>query len=119
MDRHTFCERLKKARKKANITQDEVAKVLAIPTSAVSAMENGQRKVEVLELDKLARLYSTNISYFFDQIEKDNTNPINERLSNICNLLSKAPLAFQRAIECAIIGFFDNNKNSGTDYEKE
>jgi transcriptional regulator with XRE-family HTH domain len=46
------------------LKQDEVARHLGIPRSALSNIEAGQRKVEALELTRLAKLYQRPVSWF-------------------------------------------------------
>ena len=59
-----FVERLKKARKEANFTQVEVAKKLKRPQSYISNVENGQQRVDVIELQRFAKFYGKSINYF-------------------------------------------------------
>ena len=59
-----FLARLVRARKAAGLTQWEVARVLRLPQSRVSRMESGERRVDVIELSELARLYHRPLSYF-------------------------------------------------------
>jgi transcriptional regulator with XRE-family HTH domain len=66
-DRKTLGDRLREAREYLGFSQDEVAKYLGAPRSALSLMETGQRKVEVIELKKLASLYKKSVSYFTDE----------------------------------------------------
>lgn len=54
--------RLRKARSTAGFSQEEIAQYLEIGRSAVSALENGRRKVSGLELRRLARVYGTGVS---------------------------------------------------------
>jgi len=63
-ERTAFGLRLKEAREYLELSQDEVARELGIPRTAISLMESGQRKVEALELQKLARLYEKPVGYF-------------------------------------------------------
>jgi len=63
-ERSEFARRLKEAREYLELSQDEVARELGIPRTAISLMESGQRKVEALELQKLARLYERPVGYF-------------------------------------------------------
>ena len=56
--------RLRDARKYLGLKQEEVAAHLKIPRSALSDIENGQRRVEALELTRLAKLYGQHLSYF-------------------------------------------------------
>ena len=55
--------RLRQAREYLNFSQEEVAVALGVPRPAVTNMEAGSRKVESLELDKLARLYGRSVTY--------------------------------------------------------
>jgi transcriptional regulator with XRE-family HTH domain len=61
-DRAALADRLREAREYLGFSQDDVAKSLNIPRSAVSLMENGQRKVEALELKALAKIYQTTVA---------------------------------------------------------
>jgi transcriptional regulator with XRE-family HTH domain len=63
-DRKTLGERLREAREYLGFSQEEVARFLGVPRSALSLMEAGQRKVDAIELKKLAGLYKRPISYF-------------------------------------------------------
>lgn len=63
-ERAEMARRLKEAREYLELPQDEVARELGIPRTAISLMESGQRKVEALELQKLARLYQRPAGYF-------------------------------------------------------
>ena len=57
--RETLSARLKEAREYRGFSQEEVARHLGVPRTAVSLMENGSRRVEALELRRLANLYQT------------------------------------------------------------
>src|SRR5438093_7701399 len=63
-DRKELGERLRDAREYLGFSQDQVATFLGISRSALSLMETGQRKVEALELKKLAGLYKRTVGYF-------------------------------------------------------
>jgi len=56
--------RLREAREFANLSQAFVSEQTGISRSAISEMERGQRKVESLELKRLAALYRMPIEYF-------------------------------------------------------
>lgn len=56
--------RLKEAREYLELSQEEVARELGVPRTAISLMESGQRKVNALELQRLARLYQRPVGYF-------------------------------------------------------
>jgi transcriptional regulator with XRE-family HTH domain len=59
-----FLVRLIAARTMARYSQGEVAKALGMPQSRLSRMESGERRVDVIELDDLARFYGKPLSYF-------------------------------------------------------
>lgn len=61
--------RLRDLREYLNFSQQYVAERTGIPRSAVSDIERGSRKVDSLELEKLARLYSYPVAYFLDADE--------------------------------------------------
>ncbi|WP_221361496.1 helix-turn-helix domain-containing protein [Streptomyces beigongshangae] len=62
-------QRLKATREYLGLSQQQVAERTGIVRSAVSDIERGVRKVEVMELQKLARLYRLPASYFLDEEE--------------------------------------------------
>lgn len=69
-------ERLRIAREYVGLSQEEVAKHLGIPRSALSNVEAGQRKLDTLELTKLAKLYQRPITWITGEgspvsVEKD------------------------------------------------
>ena len=59
-----FVGRLRKARLEAGLTQAQIAKKLGRPQSHISIVESGQQRVDVIELQRFARLYGKNIVYF-------------------------------------------------------
>ena len=63
-DRKGLAERLREAREYLGFSQEEVANFLGIARSALSNIETGQRRVEALELKKLASLYKRPVSFF-------------------------------------------------------
>jgi len=63
-DHKDLIERLKKARQEAGLDQVEVAKKLGRSQSYLSKIESGQRKIDVVQLKKFAKLYKKDINYF-------------------------------------------------------
>jgi transcriptional regulator with XRE-family HTH domain len=59
-----FLKRLKQARLDAELTQEEVAKLLSRPQSFISKSESGERRVDFVELLHLAKIYKKPISFF-------------------------------------------------------
>jgi len=64
-----LARRLREAREYLNLSQQFVADRTGIPRSAVSDIERGARKVDSLELRKLARLYMFPVGYFLGEEE--------------------------------------------------
>lgn len=60
----TIVEQLKKARKEAKLDQKTTAKRLKRTQSYVSKMENGQCRLDVIQLKEIAKAYKKNLSYF-------------------------------------------------------
>ncbi|MEZ5972605.1 MAG: helix-turn-helix transcriptional regulator [Hyphomonadaceae bacterium] len=67
-DRALLGARLREAREYLELSQDEVAKALDVPRSAISLIEAGQRKVDALELKQLAEIYQRPVGYFTGEI---------------------------------------------------
>lgn len=59
-----FVQKLRQARLDANLTQVEAGKRLKKPQAYISKIERGERRVDAVELDELAKLYDKNINYF-------------------------------------------------------
>ena len=60
-------EKLKMARQEAHLKQRDVAQVLNVSISVVSALESGHRKVDAMELFRLSKLYGKPMHWFFDE----------------------------------------------------
>jgi transcriptional regulator with XRE-family HTH domain len=58
-----LAERLREAREYVGMSQDEAAVVLGISRPAVTLIESGGRKVEAVELGKLAALYGKDVDW--------------------------------------------------------
>jgi transcriptional regulator with XRE-family HTH domain len=63
-------ERLRATRDYLGMSQQHVSDMTGIPRSAVSDIERGARRVDSLELKKLARLYMRPVSYFLAKEEE-------------------------------------------------
>ncbi len=59
-----FVGRLKEARLEAGLTQVQVAKKLKRPQSHISNIESGQQRVDVIELQRFAKICGKDIKYF-------------------------------------------------------
>ncbi|MGH7206326.1 MAG: helix-turn-helix domain-containing protein [Nitrospiraceae bacterium] len=64
IDRQQLGDRLRKTREYLGLSQEEVAKRIGIPRSALSNIESGQRGIDALELRKIAELYKLPLAHF-------------------------------------------------------
>src|SRR5262245_8399422 len=55
-------ERLRLARESANITQADAAEEIKVARTTIVAMEQGQRRIRAIELQRLAKLYRTSVN---------------------------------------------------------
>lgn len=62
-DAQKLARRLREAREFTNLSQQFVAEQTGIPRSAISDIERGTRRVESLELKRLAALYRMPVDY--------------------------------------------------------
>ncbi len=61
-----FLECLRKARLEKGLTQKQVAERLNRPQSYVAKCENGERRVDIVELAEFATLYEKPLTYFLE-----------------------------------------------------
>ena len=62
-----FGIRLKKLRKKNNLSQEKLASILKITAGAVGNYERGERDISVTELNKLADLFGVELSDLLEE----------------------------------------------------
>lgn len=79
--------RLKEAREYLGLSQQFVSEQTGISRVAISQIENGKRKVDSLELEKLASVYKYPVSYFLSQ--KNDEEPIIKLLARATKDLSR------------------------------
>lgn len=115
MDRKTFCKKIKEARLRAKIKQEEAAAILAVSKSTISEIESGKRKLDVMEFFELSKLYKTDIKSFFEPefTEKTNKSAVSKEA---LRLFEKAPIKIQNALAYAMIGFLKQGQM--LDYEQ-
>lgn len=75
IERRQLGEKLRQAREYVGYSQDEVAAVLRLPRTAITNVESGQRKVEAIELKRLAELYRRSVAYFTGETEAADALP--------------------------------------------
>lgn len=86
-DRQGLGAKLREAREYLRLSQDEVARALDLPRSAVSLMETGQRKVEAIELKRLADIYQRPIAFFTG--EAGEPSPMPETVRHLARAAAK------------------------------
>jgi len=69
-------DRLREARKYLGLKQEEVATYLKIPRTALTDIENGQRRVGAIELTRLAKLYRQPVAFFTGEDEASASLPV-------------------------------------------
>lgn len=74
--RQEMGERLREARRYLGLKQDEVAQYLKIQRTALSEIEAGNRRVEALELNRLAKLYRQPVAYFIGEDDAAGSLPV-------------------------------------------
>jgi transcriptional regulator with XRE-family HTH domain len=74
-ERRRLGEKLRQAREYLGFSQDEVATFLKVPRTAITHIEGGQRRVEALELKRLAELYRQPVGYFTGEDEASASLP--------------------------------------------
>ncbi|MFI5882040.1 helix-turn-helix domain-containing protein [Streptomyces sp. NPDC051554] len=89
-------ERLKTTRDYLGMSQQYVSDNTGIPRSAISDIERGARRVDSLELKKLARLYRQPVSYFL--AEEEDADPGEHVLAGLPRALAGLTNGDQRAV---------------------
>ncbi|MCK5122535.1 MAG: helix-turn-helix transcriptional regulator [Candidatus Pacebacteria bacterium] len=63
-DHKYLVKQLKNARKEIGLDQGEVARLLDKTQSYISKIESGQRRIDVIRLKELAKIYKKDVNYF-------------------------------------------------------
>ena len=71
IDAVTLGARLREARTNTRLTQDEAAKALGLPRTAIVHIEAGNRSVSTLELAKFAQIYRRPAASFFTETQAE------------------------------------------------
>ena len=84
-------KKLKEARMKAEITQDEAAALMNVIRRAISEMEAGKRSVSAEELAQFSRIYKVNVRelLFVEFTEAGDEQRLTAKYSSFLKLLEK------------------------------
>lgn len=63
--------RLRKARIESGLSQKHVSDMLGRTQSYISKLESNQRRIDVVQLKELARIYKKPIEYFLEEYAKN------------------------------------------------
>lgn len=74
-ERNQIGDRLRRAREYMGLSQEEVANALGLPRPSITHIEQGARKVEGIELSKLAKLYRRTLDYLLTGTEPVSDGP--------------------------------------------
>jgi transcriptional regulator with XRE-family HTH domain len=74
-DRVALGARLKELREYSGFSQEDAAKYLGVSRSAVSLIESGARRLDILELKKLAMLYQRSIEEVTGEKQEESARP--------------------------------------------
>ena len=66
-DYNFLTKQLKSARVESALNQTEVAKLLGKTQSYISKIESGQLRIDIIQLNELAKLYKKDINYFLKE----------------------------------------------------
>jgi transcriptional regulator with XRE-family HTH domain len=88
-DRKSLGARLRDAREYLGLSQDEVARTVGLSRSAISLIESGQRKVDTLELKKLAEIYQRPVSDLTGEVEVIEGSPVPETIQHLARAAQK------------------------------
>ncbi len=88
-DRKSLGARLREAREYLGLSQEEVARAVGLKRPAISLLENGQRKVDALELKKLAELYQRPVTDFTGATEVFEGSAMPESVQHLARAAAK------------------------------
>lgn len=66
-------------REKNNISQDELAKKIGIPSTAMSKIEHGTRKISANEILQMSEVFGVSTDYLFGNSDKEHYYDLSEK----------------------------------------
>lgn len=79
------------ARKKANLSQSELAQQVAISPQAVGKWERGESMPDITTLNKLAEIFRVDLNYFSENFKTSDTEGINSSIKQSIHNLENEP----------------------------
>ena len=76
IDAKQLGSRLRKIRELCGLSQEAVAREIGLPRTALTNIENGNRRVSIFELTKLAEIYKCSPSSFLEESEESRADDI-------------------------------------------
>ena len=73
--RAAMAQRLREAREYVGLSQQDVAQALGVSRPAITNIETGNRRVEAVELDKMATLYRQSVTFLLSGEDAVGTVP--------------------------------------------
>lgn len=111
-ERSELASRLRQAREYLGISQEDAARVLGIPRPAMTLIESGARKVEAVELGKLAKLYDRSIDSLLTGTEENAAE--NEEVA----FLARATKGLTKSDLDELVRFSDYLRNSTSSHKR-
>lgn len=93
--------KLRECREYLGYSQDEVAESVGLSRSAISLIESGERKVDVLELKQFAELYQRPIDFFTGDLVagRARDEPVTALFRRVTNLTESDKAELMRFVE--------------------
>lgn len=101
----TLASRISKARKKANLTQQQVAERLNVARTSVSHWENGAREPDLKTIRELSELFGVAFEYL---VGASNSTPVNQEHISDANDFIKTSLGNDVQVMFRDITSFDD-----------
>ena len=86
--------RIRLRRKTLKLTQKNIADILGVSVQQAQNFESGKSSPKMYYLYKIARILSTDINYFFQDIQEDNSNNIDGKISELSLRLQNLSVNF-------------------------
>ena len=103
MEARTLGLRLRAARRARGLRQEDAAKALGLPRTAVTQIESGNRSVSTLELTRLSKLYFRPISDLLREAPSDESDDVLTALNRAAPELKDDQDLQERVADCLLL----------------